>query len=1534
MNTITNGNGTPTFEPNLVPIFEPNQVLKNTDLNSIVTYLDSHNRLTRTHLIGMGIVCGLAVQSSTALDEIRITAGCGITSEGFFVQYLPLFDTANVDRYRFTHYREESLNKDRLIPSESKDQQYLLQELITAKTASDQSGDTKIHPLTNLAKLDEKVVLILCDWEDRVRDSCLVDCDDRGRDRNFSLRFFLIDKSASSDPNILSAEKLLRAGFAVDAGQTLDSAFQGWFSVPECHIDRLGYPTQSGRQVVDLSEILNFDDLMRAYYRVCKAGILLIDKALQQTHTLFSPFISTFHPTNAALDNLKNRLKEILIGLVPVAIANADPFPDDVPPYVPSQPQVGYGIQYFHDYLVELVAAFNELKDALFDLMDACMPDMGRFPKYLLAGEVSPPTADCPRPSLYRHSFYQPPIYNGNQQRKQEVRHLYERLVRISEGFNFLPFYQTPVKITPSRTRQALLGEQAIPYYYNYSNIYPYWNYDACRKQRAAHLPAYFRLNGLSNQRGYDLIPRIDWSDFCRIEGHVGLPLMEAIARIEGYKQDFNLAFDLVVVRLGEGVDEPELLEGYFDDLEVEFDRIKASWQKKYEYAKQTISNRQINQILDKFNELFFKHEDLAKIDPGLMENEFLNQARDPENYEFELLNPTANHYRLVLNFRTTPARIALVTDETLTGTQIQRVKVFTFADADYRNQNWQRIKETFANNFSAYPSHFQVEVDNDVYRFVLKDGQENIELVGTDADLTNLVLRLEDETPYNANGLIDRYHDFDALFTFLKYFGESGEGERDAILSAEDAAILVSYYEFRALFRRYLLRLEAVKKLQLFQEYAKQHRGLEHLGGVPKGGTLALVYTSDSTVINNLIASDSALISVSDQQVSAIKTKAQFPDGRLKERDRTKAISSDRIGQNVVIADFCLPYLCCSAYSSLNYVMAQPKPLIALPQSVYCEDDNKIYDFILDPPGGLLRGGDGIVDHNGNYAFQPSAVDADITEPMNLTFFYIVDGVASSVSVLMLPVADVSLSIINGKGSYCVSPEGQLIQFNATPSGGQFRLAINDAPDQPISVDQNNRFDLATIPFPDGQNSLTAQFTYTVSSTDDYCGNTSAPLAIILVRQPQARIGYDRNEAGQAIGTLVYGSDDCTDMRLRVDFRDEGSEAETYEWQLNNQKVADTRDTTLEISYKLNKREVTLIARNQHPDSRTTCSHTDNVDVILPPLNPEWKFDADLPTQPEDPETIVLCRNGDRKVNQEPLTVQQPGGIFSSEPGGLTVSFSNTDLPCEQRTGYVLDFANARPGIYSLTYTLPDGSQFSRRVEIAAVPIGSFDLNVRILPDSEPEAFEISFTNIQPRRGQQSLLRYQWEITIGDRDPISTEKLSTVLPYGGDLKIRPGEPISVVMRLSNSSGICATVSEPKTSQIPMVITRLEFYQAFFRGNNDINWELLTLEDNTVAVVGLGEANLNIRAITFPREVGSVVFKLQVPEEQRAPDTSPDNRFPYDLYRNLDDDTQATGWRPRAGRFTLTAIPYSEMDGRGNSGDEKQVTFFLRPGID
>ena len=105
-----------TLIPKSFPHFVPDQVLTDTQLNSLRDYLDTHDRLTRTHLVGTGIVCGLHIAYARIdgrvvksgektkvkpdLDAethtISVSAGYGITSLG----YLIIFPSNSYTRYR------------------------------------------------------------------------------------------------------------------------------------------------------------------------------------------------------------------------------------------------------------------------------------------------------------------------------------------------------------------------------------------------------------------------------------------------------------------------------------------------------------------------------------------------------------------------------------------------------------------------------------------------------------------------------------------------------------------------------------------------------------------------------------------------------------------------------------------------------------------------------------------------------------------------------------------------------------------------------------------------------------------------------------------------------------------------------------------------------------------------------------------------------------------------------------------------------------------------------------------------------------------------------------------------------------------------------------------------------------------------------------------------------------------------------------------------------------------------------------------
>ena len=87
------------------PEFVPDQLLSSEHLNQLFEYLEEQGRLSRTNLIGIGIVCGLELQPSADGKSIYITKGCGVTSEGYLI---------SVEGINYTKYKDFNAVQDRL----------------------------------------------------------------------------------------------------------------------------------------------------------------------------------------------------------------------------------------------------------------------------------------------------------------------------------------------------------------------------------------------------------------------------------------------------------------------------------------------------------------------------------------------------------------------------------------------------------------------------------------------------------------------------------------------------------------------------------------------------------------------------------------------------------------------------------------------------------------------------------------------------------------------------------------------------------------------------------------------------------------------------------------------------------------------------------------------------------------------------------------------------------------------------------------------------------------------------------------------------------------------------------------------------------------------------------------------------------------------------------------------------------------------------------------------------------------------------
>ena len=454
MNTITNNIG--------YPIFTPNQVLTKDDLNHVVNYLDEQNRLTRAYLIGTGIVWGMEVSSTyeTELAQIQISAGCGITSEGYLISVSPT---------TLTHYQIDQPISDALFrPTPKEDEEVSPTPPPTYKVIElfEQSGNYRValHQAPNGTARDEtafknflsdRVLVVVYEIQDVESDYCLLDFDELSNERSFNLRFFLLSRSKQdNEKDIISADTLLKRGYQMDKLPEPWQQFANQYGTPAVFetnshflkefdteiqdfkdfapkIQRFGYV--AAEQKVDLTTINSYTTFQQNYYLVCRNAIAAIDNAFPKLFRLFSPFFSSFHPaSNNDFAQLKQRLEKLL-----ESFQNQE---TTVSPEKVSAPEAPYTLQYFYDYLSQLVAAYDELAERAFDLMDDCTPDTRRFPKFLLLGTIPNPNQAFQvgaASSAYRSNFTQPPIHNANQSHVKQVRHLYERLLKLCQADSF-----------------------------------------------------------------------------------------------------------------------------------------------------------------------------------------------------------------------------------------------------------------------------------------------------------------------------------------------------------------------------------------------------------------------------------------------------------------------------------------------------------------------------------------------------------------------------------------------------------------------------------------------------------------------------------------------------------------------------------------------------------------------------------------------------------------------------------------------------------------------------------------------------------------------------------------------------------------------------------------------------------------------------------------------------------------------------------------------------------------------------------------
>lgn len=896
------------------PVFEANQVLTNEHLNSVRDYLDEQNRLTRVTLHGIGVVCGLEV--SLSANTITISKGYGVTSEG----YLAIIGTTDFVADRQQGYTVPKEDGYELFA----DGNFTFWELLDTGHDDYANGT----PLTSPFLADKVVLLFVELREDNLKNCSPGSCDDKGKKVDITIRKLLIAESDLLKLNQKIADNLE----AVEAQGDFFPDLTARLDLPDLRLPGLDVPA---------SNMADAQTIFAAYRKILSPRIaptppakLLFEKvwqALDNAYAAFSPILTPLPNATFFSDTLKaikSQYDRTLNNRSTAVIFS----------------------QYIYDFLDDLIQAYEEFRWKALDFMALCCPPVEVFPRHLELGETG--AGNFAGKKEHRHYFRPSPALSEQKKLGEEVRQLFQRLALMVESFKApgVPdgrLARIPVKITPSKFGDVPLSEKAVPYYYDSNNalaLAASWNYQKTRTGRPKailgyHIETEYHQDTDANLLNYDL----EKYNFFRIEGHMGIDWREILKDLLGKIKQYRLSFDVVALNAhpatvaADVLQDPLISQCLTNDLQVIFD----AWAKELEcLMKDKI----------KFITQF--------VLPGKQE------SRPPASETFSAISSRAGRQ---------PSRINILpsidTGEGTLGSVISEVVRKTPDPPsidDLRAGVTTRIREI--------PEINDLTIsDYDV-------------AIGYRLDLTMAMIEFSDAIPANASDLKysiieEKYNKLTTALTRYrdKLIAYQPPAARPAITAAQKDQLLK---EIQALLSNCLIkRLEGlgtelerrnkqVEELLYFSKYVVKHPDIRHKSGVPSGGTFVIVFQELPTpiadpgngsfasgLLTDAVAINSTLSNT--QRSAALESNIPVRTERSAALELNTAVRTERsaalelnlpigvgrivppefnIPERVVIADFFLPYRCCSDCPPVQFVLPAARPIFTLnPQ---CSDD------------------------------------------------------------------------------------------------------------------------------------------------------------------------------------------------------------------------------------------------------------------------------------------------------------------------------------------------------------------------------------------------------------------------------------------------------------------------------------------------------------------------------------------------------------------------------------------------------------------
>lgn len=517
-------NITPTYHS-----FAKNQVLTHKDLNEVIDYFEDQERLSRISLSGVGIVCGFKPSYDAKKNVLKISQGAGVTTDGDLVYFL------------FNQKNKNSLSQIS-IPDHLNIEQHL------GKSKIDLSGVnlSELQNTLGLSKSGIELTVAKSFDDTNVKYDPFID--------NLGKQIQLLELLPSSSTGTpLSTDFFLNRSLILyvdcyskepGACTTISCDSQG---IEEVRVIRVLAVNDSDLDVLQkYDSIFNAHNIIEDYLDLKDVAVPRVVLSQRNTDTA-GALSGEYYNTITGGDTVANLTANLTTISGRVGF-NASALTSAIDSLFIGAPSEIIHYQYRYDLLKDLVDSYDELRDLFMESYPECCPDINSFPKHLMLGKLS---NDFTKDINNRHDFYPSPILTNQYSSREHLVSILGRMVEMVNKYTANVKLTNPIKVTPSKLYKQL-GERSVPFYYdpqydsnNESSLVRIWDF----KRRT--LKQYRRIQGY-HQSEISSIPSVsqplqyslDDYDFFRIEGHQGKLYNDALEEVNRLRDENALPFD------------------------------------------------------------------------------------------------------------------------------------------------------------------------------------------------------------------------------------------------------------------------------------------------------------------------------------------------------------------------------------------------------------------------------------------------------------------------------------------------------------------------------------------------------------------------------------------------------------------------------------------------------------------------------------------------------------------------------------------------------------------------------------------------------------------------------------------------------------------------------------------------------------------------------------------------------------------------------------------------------------------------------